>query len=230
LHVFIEVDLFVLNIFTQDTAQELGSFLVGVFHRTKEWIDRALVSCGVFQDTGDHAIEHYQLALDADPKDVYTHNDLGRALVTLGRVDESLRQHKQAVEIDPKFARAWNDYGIALRLSGRLDDAEECFNKALQIGPRDTFALYQLGVTFIAAGKTDKAIESFRHAIQIDDKYILAHMALGEALLSDRQFAAATIALNKCLEILPLGDPQRGTASKLIQRCESEQATESPHQ
>ena len=136
----------------------------------RRWLGVFSASLSPRPENTKEAIENFQHALKIDPSDVYSRNDLGRALAETGRLDEAVENYQQALKTDPKLATVWNNCGIALRMLGRFDEAIDHFNEALKIGPGDTYALYQLGVTLVSAGKREEAIGYFRHTIEIDDK------------------------------------------------------------
>src|SRR5262249_40256539 len=57
------------------------------------------------------------------------HNDLGVALVVLGRIDEAIENFQQALALKPDFPEAHGGLGKALQLQGRLQEAASQYEK-----------------------------------------------------------------------------------------------------
>jgi tetratricopeptide (TPR) repeat protein len=64
------------------------------------------------------------------------------------------------------------------------------------------------------------AIACYRKAIALNPRLTQAHGALGQALLQQGRFAQASAATQRCLKLLPAGQPLRRFVSQQMQQCE----------
>ena len=61
------------------------------------------------------AIACYREALARVPDDAVAHNNLGRALYRLGRLDEAIAGYRQTIGLKPDYAEALNNLGSRSR-------------------------------------------------------------------------------------------------------------------
>ena len=80
-------------------------------------------------------MEHYHQALQNNPNNSETLNNLGVALAAKGRFDEAIENYRKAIQINPNSSDALNNLGAALTAKGRFDEAIENYRKAIQINP-----------------------------------------------------------------------------------------------
>jgi tetratricopeptide (TPR) repeat protein len=128
------------------------------------------------------AIAEWRRALELNPGDAKTHNNLGRALAEQGNLDEAIAHWRKALEANPNYAEAHNNLGAALIRRGKLDEAIAHFQKVLETGGQYAEVHNNLGWALEQKGKTDKAIAEWRKAIEINPKFAQAHFNLGNAL------------------------------------------------
>jgi tetratricopeptide (TPR) repeat protein len=83
----------------------------------------------------DEAMDQFRQALKINPGYAEAHNDLGNALLQLGRRDEAIEQFRRALEIQPDYGNAHFNLGNAFRESGRAQEAIGHYQKVLQIQP-----------------------------------------------------------------------------------------------
>jgi len=81
------------------------------------------------------AIEAYEKALQFNPKDADTYNDLGLAFHYTARPEKAVEILKRGAEVDPSFQRIWLSLGFVLTASGRGEEAKAALNKAIAIDP-----------------------------------------------------------------------------------------------
>jgi tetratricopeptide (TPR) repeat protein len=66
---------------------------------------------------------------------VEAHNNLGLALVRLGKVPDAISHYEQAIRINPDYAEAHYNFGIALLQTGKAQEAIGEYERALRIKP-----------------------------------------------------------------------------------------------
>jgi tetratricopeptide (TPR) repeat protein len=83
----------------------------------------------------DHAIEHFDRAIAADPSFAEAYNQRAIVKYLLERYDESIEDCKAAVERMPHHFGAWAGLGHCHAHLGRLPEAIACYEKVLSIHP-----------------------------------------------------------------------------------------------
>ncbi|MDD3472269.1 MAG: tetratricopeptide repeat protein, partial [Syntrophaceae bacterium] len=81
----------------------------------KDWFDLGVSygESGLYQE----AIEAYKQAIQIQPDNAATHNNLGTAYGKSGLHKESIESYKQAIQIEPNDAAAHFNLGLAFRES-----------------------------------------------------------------------------------------------------------------
>ncbi len=83
----------------------------------------------------EEAIEEYKKAVEENPKDVDSWNDLGLSYYYLGEKGQALDALREGVKVGPGFQRIWLSLGFVARGVGRQDEAREAWKKAHELGP-----------------------------------------------------------------------------------------------
>lgn len=107
----------------------------------------ALIAKGAKQfQSGDSesAIETFRKVLEEAPLHPFALQNLGIALVDLGRHDEGVQTLKEAVEASPSEPLVRQNYAHALKVTGHLDIAMEQYRKILEIDPDNERAKHDL--------------------------------------------------------------------------------------
>jgi tetratricopeptide (TPR) repeat protein len=100
-----------------------------------------------FADKGDwqEAIEWYQRAIENWPRpDAGNNNNMGIALVQLGRTDEALAQFQEALRLDRDYIDVHYNLALLFKRLGRRQEAKTEFEEVLRIVPNSTRVLDQL--------------------------------------------------------------------------------------
>ena len=92
-------------------------------------------------------------------------------------------------------------YGMRLHRDNRLDAAEKCYEAVLAVEPENANALHYMGVLSQQRGFKAKAIELVRKSLLIDPSVAAWHNNLGNLLLDDEQFEAASACYGRCSEL-----------------------------
>jgi tetratricopeptide (TPR) repeat protein len=139
------------------------------------------------------SVEHYAEA----------HNDLGNALLQVGRIPEAIGHYEQALRISPDSPEAHNNLGFALKQTGRTQEALGHYEHALRVKPDYAEAHYNLGIALGQVGRISEAIEHLEQAVRIKPDYAEAHNDLGNALLQVGKDQEAIEHLEQALRIKP---------------------------
>ena len=129
------------------------------------------------------------------------HNNLGTALLQMGRIDEAAIHFQKALEIQPNYAEARNNLGNVFFQKGRVDEAVAHYQKALEINPKLALAQYNLGVAFLQSGWVPEAVGHFQGALEIEPDFAKAHYNLGIAFVQLGRVSEALVHYKKALEI-----------------------------
>jgi Flp pilus assembly protein TadD len=79
------------------------------------------------------AIPFYQKALEANPQDADTWNDLGLALHYTGRNEEALAALRKGASLAPRFQRVWLSLGFVASRAGLVQEAKSAWTTVISI-------------------------------------------------------------------------------------------------
>ena len=151
----------------------------------------------------DAAIAEYRGVLNIDPRHTAALNNLGSALLDLGRFIEAEQHFRGVLAIDPNFVEAHRNLGNVLRLRGYFAESENSLRRAIKLKPNSLEALCSLGLTLVARGRTHEARGRFRKVLKTKPRQIAALHGLGQVALMEGRFEEAAKVLEQILEIDP---------------------------
>jgi protein O-mannosyl-transferase len=152
------------------------------------------------------ALAHYEEALRLYPEHAMLNDDIGTALVSLGRVDEGVRAFRRALagELPGDDRRAvYYHLGNALASQKRNDEAIESFQHAIKLDPQAAGAMYSCAVVMDWQGDTQSALEMMRRSVKIQPGFAPAQHALATMLLESGQPAEALEPLTAAARLAP---------------------------
>lgn len=122
----------------------------------------------------------------------------GRALLSVGRVNEAITELSLAASLDPRLSEANSLLGIAYDRKGMHDRARESYDRAIRAEPEDAQTLNNLGFSLYENGNYRAAVDKLKHAARLapTDPRILNNLALAQCRLGKydeayRNFARA---------------------------------------
>ncbi|MGB8356250.1 MAG: tetratricopeptide repeat protein [Chthoniobacteraceae bacterium] len=124
------------------------------------------------------AIEHYKTALQIQPSDPKTWNNLGISLLATGCLDEAIHACQEALRLNPNFEDARNNLAVALNQAGRSDEAIKQFSEAVQLDPGNANTHYNLGNLYMNIGSIDEALAQFTEALRLQPAFAEAHCSI----------------------------------------------------
>ncbi len=136
-----------------------------------------------------------------NPQSSIAHNNLGRMLLTSGKVQEATSEFQLALASDPENVEAHNNLGVILLRADRTDDAAKEFALALETSPNYAAARANLASAQLQSGRVNEAIQNYKLALAIAPDDLAAQVNLGDALFhvgrteEGRQYYQMAIAL-----------------------------------
>lgn len=149
------------------------------------------------------AIEAYRAVLNIDPRHTAAINNLGLALLDLGRFVEAEQHFRGALSIDPNFVEACTNLGDVLRLRGYFGESESSLRRAIKLKPNSLDALCSLGLTLVSKGATHDAKGRFRKVLKSKPRHVVALHGLGQVALMEGRWDEAEKLFEQILEIDP---------------------------
>lgn len=105
--------------------------------------------------------------IQVSPFSFIAHNNLGKALLDEGQLDEAIPEFQKALEINSDDDNTHNNLGKALVEVGQADEAMAEFQKAVAINPDDANAHINLGLAQEARGNLNDALLNFRRFVEL---------------------------------------------------------------
>ena len=128
---------------------------------------------------------------------------LGRDLISQGRLEDAIAAFQRGIEADPTDPCSHLDLGAALRLTGRRQEAVSPLRTALTLQPAWPLAWYSLGGVLLELGDAPGAIAAFRKTVDLQPDWSLPYCGLGAALIARQELSDAQSVLERALELAP---------------------------
>lgn len=126
----------------------------------------ALGSARVQQQKPAEAVEHFQRAVQLDPKSAEALSSLGQALLSTGRLDEAERAMRAAIQLKPDPATQIA-LGFALVRQKKLEPARALFTQILAQDPGAAGALYGAGMANEELGQKEQALAHYQRLLSL---------------------------------------------------------------
>ena len=128
---------------------------------------------------------------------------LGKALFSLGKVDEAALAFRAAVKQEPESAEAHTFLGMALRGQSEFDEAKTHLEKAIDLDSRDGRAYFELGLIAGIQSKAEEAEDALAKAVKLSPNESQFWYAYGEVYRSTDRLDEAISAYRKAVELDP---------------------------
>jgi tetratricopeptide (TPR) repeat protein len=153
-----------------------------------------ILHAGTIATDANDKLAFYKAAAENDPKCIRAQNNIGCALLDLGKTDEALAAFDKAKALENNDV-VKNNTGFAYLVKGDMAKAEELFNSMTAATPESKWGL---GVIAITKGEYDKAVNYF-------GTEPCFNLALAQVLKGDVNKAKAT--LDSMKEMCKCGKP-----------------------
>ena len=149
------------------------------------------------------AIESYMRGIEAQPKSIQLHWELGTSLLMADRTEESVKILKIAVKMEPYEASLWADLAHAQVRIGAFEEARESGEQAVSLNPDSHEAFYTLGDAWAGLGDRAKARAQYENAIVREPMYVPALYRLALLAQADQLWGTAIGFYAKTLLVEP---------------------------
>jgi len=148
----------------------------------------------------DSAIQEYQKALQANPKNVYAYRACSLALTERGRLSEAEQLLRTAQGIAPHDEYVSCQYAELLGLLGKSQESERLYRHA--IAASETYSPPYFGLAKLLAeqGRTEEACSVLQSLIRVKPDDPQPHILLGNALRDLRETSRAIAEYRVALE------------------------------
>ncbi len=145
-------------------------------------------------------------ALAVTDRNFIAQNNLGGALLLLGRPDEAYAHFQAASEINPNDPMSRSNLGAYLQEHGKLLEAMEQYDRTIHLTSdagllAATYA--NLGAAHRKLGEDQKARDSYDRALQLNPNQSNAYLGLGELLEKQNQLDEAIRNYSKAVDLRP---------------------------
>lgn len=153
------------------------------------------------QEASDEALRLIQTAINIRPGDAQQHNNLGKVLEGLDRLDDAEEHFHKAVEFDPGYAEAHANLGLVLLRNNSFTEAMDSFEEALKFAPDMPLANKHLGALRLKQSQPGAAEQYLRTYLKQvpDDAQAISN--LGYALQKQGQLKEAEQVFLQAVEI-----------------------------
>jgi len=148
----------------------------------------------------------WEHALAVTDKNFIAQDNLGGALLLLGKADEAYPHFQTAADINPKDPMSHANLGAYLQEHGRLPEAIEQHNRAISLTSdagllASTYA--NLGTAYRKLGEDEKARESYDQALRLNPNQSNAYLGLGQLLEKQNRVDEAITNYSRAVELRP---------------------------
>jgi tetratricopeptide (TPR) repeat protein len=145
----------------------------------------------------------WRATLKSTPTSTLARNNLSKALLDKGKLDEAMRLSEEVLALDPKDAVAQNNLGFALLDKGRVEEAISHLREAIAAQPNGPLPYFNLGRAFLKKEQFEVAATNFQTAIRLHPDFAGAYCNLGFALLRSGRVPEAVGNYEKSLALNP---------------------------
>jgi protein O-mannosyl-transferase len=145
-------------------------------------------------------------ALAVTRRSFIAENNLGGALLLLGKPDEAYSHFQAAAEINPNDPMSHSNIGAYLQEHGKLTEAMEQYDRTISLTSdagllAATYA--NLGTAYRTLGQDEKARDNYEQALGLNPNQPNAYLGMGQLLEKQNQLDDAIRNYSRSVELLP---------------------------
>jgi len=198
------IGLFVFVIWTAfDVAENWHYGTVAILAGTMVIFSAVTILTWVQISYWQNSVVLFGHAVKVTPANYLAHNNLGNALMILGKNDAAIFHYTKALQINPKYADAHYNKARMLTDQDKIDEAIRHYKKAIKLSPQLKEAHYNLGLIMTQKGENSAAIRHFLQALQIDNEYAEAHNNLGVLRMQQNRIEDAIMHFQTAVRLKP---------------------------
>jgi tetratricopeptide (TPR) repeat protein len=143
-------------------------------------------------------------ALQINPNDAPTHNNLGSVYLGQNKLDAALAEYRTAIRLDPKYARPHAGLGNIYRDQHNLDAAVDEYQTAIHLDKKDALLHAGLGLIYGDQNKPDAALAEHRAGVRLDPQNARLHVGFGNAYRDQHKPDAAIDEYQTAISLDPI--------------------------
>jgi eukaryotic-like serine/threonine-protein kinase len=156
------------------------------------------------------AIESFENALRADPRNPDALRELANACEAAGRAPEAEAAYRRAIELRNGSWAAYKDLGVFYNRHGRLQEAAEALERVVALTPDSYSAHSNLGGIYLRLGRDAEAATMLRRSLALRPT-APAYTNLGSLEYFHGRFAEAAELFSRAVELSPKDERIWGT-------------------
>jgi tetratricopeptide (TPR) repeat protein len=149
------------------------------------------------------AIQHLQQSISFDGHRYRTHSVLGRALIGLNRLEESIAEYKLALECHPNQINVMYNLAQALHAAGKAEESLQYLERAVDVVPTFVEGLYLKGSYLKEKGDRAGALKTFEQLSIASPEHADAFNEMGNIQKDLKQFEAAERSYRRAVQLKP---------------------------
>lgn len=159
-----------------------------------------LASCYEQTSQNAKALEHYQEAIQINPKDARSYHASARIFLYTGQIEQAIFQAQKAAQLNTQYIDEYHKLGTILYNSNYIEEARSVFQNALQIDahhPHNDLVYFNLGGMYQNEGKIQDAIQAYQKASDLHTDIVEVYQNLGTLYLQQQKWLEAISALTQ---------------------------------
>ena len=150
------------------------------------------------------AIRYLTAAIALRPNSAHSLHNLGSALNSHGRIEESKTAYLKAIELNHDFAPPRLALAFILAQQGKHDEALGEIREAIRIAPRYPYSYHGLGILLRRYGRLEEAEAANREAIRLKPNAWFQRKTLVEVLRDQNKFDQAIAECHEAICLDPM--------------------------
>jgi tetratricopeptide (TPR) repeat protein len=149
------------------------------------------------------AVQHFRLAVEAEPDYAAMRVNLGAALERVGEARAALEQYEAALDLDPRLAEAHYGAGDLFERAGREQEAVEHYRAAVAENPTFVVAHARLADALRRTDRVEESLAHYRQVLALEPADVNARFGEAMALVRLGRYADARERLTEALRVHP---------------------------